>query len=140
MSKNTYHDELRKVPLFADLRADELDALAQTATGLRFEAGKVLMREGQVAHEMFVVLSGTLEVTRGGEHVADIGPGGFAGEMALLTHSHRTSTVTATTDVALLHIDGRSFSTLLEEVPQIAVRMLPVVASRVEASFDHHCG
>jgi CRP-like cAMP-binding protein len=46
--------------------------------------------------------------------------------------------VTASTDVVVLHIDGRSFSTLLDDVPQIAVRMLPVVASRVTAATDHH--
>lgn len=136
--KSSYHDQLREVPLFAGLRSDELDALGRTATELRFEAGKTLMREGDLAHEMFVVISGTLEVTRHGQHIADIGPGGFAGEMALLTHTHRTSTVTTRTDVVALHIDGRSFSILLEEVPQIAVRMLPVVASRVTSSSDLH--
>lgn len=136
--KRSYHDQLREVPLFADLSSDELDALGRTATELRFEAGTTLMREGELAHEMYAVISGTLEVTRNGEHIADIGPGGFAGEMALLTHAHRTSTVTASTDVVVLHIDGRSFSTLLDDVPQIAVRMLPVVASRVTAATDHH--
>ena len=138
MKKNAYHAHLREVPLFAELEDDELDAVGRTATELRLEPGKILMKEGEVAHDMVVVREGTLEVTRDGEHIADIGPGGFAGEMALLTRTTRNSTVRAKTSISVLHIDGRSFSSLLENVPQIAVKMLPVVASRVTANSDHH--
>jgi hypothetical protein len=38
----------------------------------------------------------------------------------------------------MLHIDGRAFSALLEDVPEIAVKMLPIVASRVTANSDEH--
>ena len=68
--------------------------------------------------------------------MADIGPGGFAGEMALLTRSHRNSTVTAKTACSVLHIDGRAFTALLSDVPEIAVKMLPIVAGRVAADGD----
>jgi CRP-like cAMP-binding protein len=138
MKKNAYHAHLRKVPLFAELDDDQLDAVGRTATELRLEPGKILMTEGEIAHDMVVVLEGSLEVTRNGAHIADIGPGGFAGEMALLTRTTRNSTVRAKTPISVLHIDGRSFSSLLEDVPQIAVRMLPVVAGRVTANSDHH--
>jgi CRP-like cAMP-binding protein len=138
MARNKYHNHLREVPLFSGLDDEELDAVDRAATELRFGAGKVLMKEGEVAHEMIVVLEGTLEVTRGGAHIADIGPGSFAGEMALLTRAHRNSTVTAKTDIVVLDIDGRSFSAVLEDAPQIAVKMLPVVAARVNANSDHH--
>ena len=138
MAKNEYHQHLRSVPLFADLDKHELDVLASASTELRLPAGQVLMTEGRTAHEMFVVMQGTLEVTKDGEHVADIGPGGFAGEMALLTHAQRHATVTAKTEVLVLDIDGRSFQVVLEEAPMIAVKMLPIVASRVVANSEHH--
>lgn len=138
MAKNRYHEHLRSVPLFADLDKHELDILAQASTELRLSAGKVLMTQGRLAHEMFVVMEGTLEVTRDGEHIADIGPGGFAGEMALLTHVPRSATVTAKTDVLVIDIDGRSFQVVLDEAPMIAVKMLPVVANRVVENSDHH--
>lgn len=136
--KDQYHEYLRQVPLFADLDKRELDHVSQAATDLELDAGDVLMREGSMANEMVIVVDGTLEVTRDGEHVADIGPGGFAGEMALLTHSHRHATVTTKTSCSVLHIDGRAFSALLEDVPEIAVKMLPIVASRVTDNSDHH--
>ena len=138
MAKNQYHEYLRKVPLFADLDKRELDHVSQAATDLELEPGNVLMREGSMANEMVIVVEGTLEVTRDGEHIADIDSGGFAGEMALLTRSHRHATVTTKTACSVLHIDGRAFSTLLEDVPEIAVKMLPIIASRVTANSIEH--
>ena len=134
MFKNTYHDHLRKVPLFAKLDARELDALGQLATELSFAPGEVLLRQGDRAYEMFIVLDGTLVVTRDDVYVADIGPGGFAGEMALLTDSPRNATVVTKSDVRLLHIDARSVQNLLQSIPEIAVKMLPIVASRAAAN------
>jgi len=136
--KNQYHEHLKSIPLFAGLDRHELDVIASAAVELRLPAGRVLMSQGAVAHEMFVVMEGTLEVIRDGEHVADIGAGGFAGEMALLTHAHRHASVVAKTDVTVLDIDGRSFSFVLEEAPQIAVKMLPIVAGRVIDNSEHH--
>ena len=136
MARHAYHENLTGIPLFAGLDDDELDLVAQAATELRFPAGRVLMREGDVAHEMFIVTDGTLEVTRGGQHVADIGAGGFAGEIALLTHQHRTSTVACSTDCTVLHIDGRVFSTVIEETPGIAAKMMPIIAARLSENAD----
>ena len=98
----------------------------------------MLVRQGDPAHEMFIVTVGELEVTRDGVHIAVIGPGSFAGEMAVLARTQRNSTVTAKTDVEVLHIDGRSLQALFADVPEIAVKMLPVVAGRVIENSDHH--
>jgi CRP-like cAMP-binding protein len=138
VARKSHHEHLRKVPLFASLDAKELDAVGQTATELDFPAGNVLMTEGARAHEMYVLVDGTVEVTQGGEHVADVAAGGFVGEMALLAHTTRNSTVTAKTDITVLHIDGREFATLLTRVPTIASKMLPVVAGRVAENSNQH--
>lgn len=138
MAKNRYHQYLRSVPLFADLNAHDLDVVGQAATDLTFTAGQVLMREGEIAHEMVVVVEGTLEVTRGGEHVAHIEVGGFAGEMALLADTRRNASVAAKTDASVIHLDGRAFHRVLAEAPQLAVKMLPVVARRVVDVSDDH--
>lgn len=125
-----HQDRLLAIPLFSKFNKHELEHVHGISTELRVKAGQVLMTEGNVGHEMVVVLEGELEVRRGGEHVADIGPGGFAGEMALLAHRPRNSSVVAKTDGVILHIDGRGFAALLDDVPQLAVRMLPIVATR----------
>ena len=139
MSSNAYYRHLRSVPLFADLSRRELEVVGQAATDLELPAGRVLITEGSSGHEMFVVTDGTLDVTADGEHLAEIGPGEFVGEMALLTHCPRNATVTATTDVTVIHLDGRAFSAMLEKAPQIAVKMLPVVAGRVAGREDTPC-
>lgn len=138
MARHAYHEHLKGIPLFSGLSEDELDEVAMSATQLEYEAGKVLMREGELAHEMFVVLEGTLEVTRHGEHIADITPRGFAGEMALLAHSHRNSTVSAKTSVSVLHLDGRQFAALIQKSPTIAAKLLPVIAKRMADNLEHH--
>ena len=138
MAKNEYHEYLRRVPLFRDLDSDELDSVGAVVTDLRFDAGDVLIRQGASAHEIFIVTTGNLEVTRDDQHIADLGPGDFAGEMAVLARTQRNSTVTAKTDVEVLHIDGRSLQALFADVPQIAVKMLPIVAGRVIDNSDHH--
>jgi CRP/FNR family cyclic AMP-dependent transcriptional regulator len=127
-------EHLRKVPLFTDFSRDDFEHIHSVATELQVAAGQVLMSEGETGHEMVVVLDGALEVRRDGVHVADIGPGGFVGEMALLLHRQRNSTVVASADSTVLQIDGRGFDALLESVPQLAVKMLPVVAARVAAT------
>ena len=138
MARNAHHDHLRSVPLFADLGDHELDVVGGATTEIDLKAGHALIREGEIAHEMFVLISGELEVTRGCETVATIDAGGFAGEMALLTRARRDATVTARTDVTVLHLDGRSFGSVLDEAPEIAVKMLPIVAARVVDNSTHH--
>lgn len=131
-----HDDPLRQVPLFAGMSDHELEHIHHIATSLGVREGQVLMEEGSASHEMVVVLSGSLEVTRHGEHIADIGPGGFAGEVGLLCHKPRNSRVTVKQASEVLHLDGRGFAALLEDVPMLAVKMLPIVASRVEPA-DH---
>jgi CRP-like cAMP-binding protein len=135
---DTYHDYLRSVPLFADLDSEELNSISGAVTDVSMPAGRQIIQQGTSAREMVIVVDGTLEVTRDGTHIADIGPGGFAGEMALLSQGRRNATVAAKTDVSLLHIDGRDFWSLLERVPELSLKMLAVVAERVAANEEHH--
>lgn len=137
LSSHPYTEHLRGVPLFSKLSDGDLERIATVATELRETAGKTLLREGSAALEMFVVLDGELEVTREGQHVANLGPGAFAGELALLAHAQRSSTVTCTSDTTILHIDGRAFGPLLEDAPHIAVKMLPIVAQRAIDNATH---
>jgi CRP-like cAMP-binding protein len=130
MRKHYFDETLTRIPLFDGLDANDLDAVTSASTKLHLDAGTTLMREGTFAYDVFVVIDGTLEVTRDGEHVAHIGPGGLAGEMGILADKPRNSTVTAATDVEVLEIDRRSFAGLLNAVPELAANILPVVAER----------
>ncbi len=136
--RNSYHDYLRGVPLFSGLSDADLERVSQATSDLRFHEGRTLVKEGSVAHEMMILTSGTATVVRDGEHVADLGPGDVLGELAVLSHEHRTATVTATSDVEVIHLTADRFAKLLNDVPAIAPKMLPVVASRAVANI-HDC-
>lgn len=130
-AETEYHRYLRQVPLFTSLSNTELDSVARATTDLRFEPGHTLVREGSRAFEMMIVTHGAAEVTRDGRHVATLVPGDVVGELSILAPGPRGATVTATTDVELIHLTADRFAQLLAEVPAIAPKLLAVVAARV---------
>ena len=131
MARDAWLDYLAQVPLFAQCDKKQLQQVAAASTDLNVEAGRVLVREGDVGHECFVIVEGNATVTRGGAEVAKIGPGAVVGELAPLTGASRTATVTADTPLEILVIAQGEFNGLLEEVPGLAVTLLRSLAARV---------
>jgi CRP/FNR family transcriptional regulator, cyclic AMP receptor protein len=127
---------LKKVPLFAGCSKSELRELAKTADELDLRQGTVLTREGRLGREFFVLIDGTAEVTKKGKKIAELGPGDWLGEIALITDSPRTATVTATTPVDVLVITDRRFRSVVETMPSIAMKVLASVGERL--SHDAH--
>ena len=122
---------LKKVPLFAGCSKSELRELAKTADELDIREGTVLTREGRTGKEFFVLVDGTAQVTKSGKKVADLKGGDWFGEIALLTDSPRTATVTATSPVDVLVITDRRFRTVVETMPSIALKVLSCVGERL---------
>jgi CRP-like cAMP-binding protein len=124
---------LAKVPLFAECSKRELSRIASLADELEVPAGRVLARQGEFAHEGFVILSGKARVSfRGKRNTLRLGTGDAFGEMALLkTRGKRSATVTAETDMDVLVLTSRQFATLLDDVPSVARKVLSAVADRV---------
>lgn len=122
---------LRSVPLFASLSDASLEALAERVTGFEAPAGHVLIQPGQPGSGLFLIQEGTVSIERG-EETFERGAGDFVGELALLADDGlRTARVRAASPVRGLAIDRATFGRLLEEEPQIAVAMLPVLARRL---------
>ena len=127
---------LKSVPLFAGCSKTELRQLAKTADEIDLRQGTVLTREGRPGREFFVLIDGTAEVTKKGKKIADLGPGDWLGEIALITDSPRTATVTATSPVDVLVITDRRFRSVVETMPSIALKVLACVGERL--STDAH--
>jgi len=102
-------DMLRKVPAFAGCSDKELSEAARHVDEWEVAAGTALTREGTVGHEAFVIIEGEAAVMINGESVADLGPGQFVGEMAMLDRRPRSATVVAQTDMRLLLIGPSAF-------------------------------
>ena len=131
LRRNEKVDLVRHVPLFSQCSKRELAQIAGIADEIDLREGKVLIREGERGREFFVLLDGSAEVTKGGRRVNTLGPGDFFGEIALVSNSARTATVTATSPVYTLVITERSFRRLLDEVPEIQRKVLLALAERL---------
>ena len=127
---------LKKVPLFAGCSKNELRQLAKIADELDLREGTVLTREGRPGREFFVLIEGTAEVRKKSKKIADLGPGDWLGEIALITDSPRTATVTATSPLDVLVITDRRFRSVVETMPSIALKVLARVGERL--SSDAH--
>jgi CRP/FNR family transcriptional regulator, cyclic AMP receptor protein len=125
---------LRKVPLFAHCSRRELVNVASIGYEDQFPAGQELTREGERGRQFFVLLEGSANVSKGGNEVATMKKGDFFGETALVSHSARTATVTATTPVRALVITDRNFRSLLGRSPSIQMKVLAALADRLTSS------
>ena len=121
---------LKSIPLFEEMGDDELRQIAPFAQEVSVEEGKVLVREGDYSYEFMVIQDGEVEVTRGGEHVADLGAGDFFGEMGLLEKTLRNSTVTAKTPVKLITLTGWDLRRVERTAPDAIERVRTVLEER----------
>jgi CRP/FNR family transcriptional regulator, cyclic AMP receptor protein len=132
LSKNEKVELLKRTALFAECTKAELIEVALSADERDAPAGDSLMEEGQAGREFFVLVEGAVTVRRGGKRLADLGPGDWFGEIAILTYKPRTATVTAISPVRLLVISDRAFRRVVETTPRIALNVLRSVAARLE--------
>jgi CRP-like cAMP-binding protein len=109
-----------------DKLVNELD----DSSRMRYAQGKVIVQEGQAGVLMYVVLDGTVDISIRNKAVAEIGPGGMFGEMALITHEQRVASATARTDCVLLAINRNMFLDLVRANPKFAVSLLGAVGNR----------
>ena len=131
LGRNAKIDLLKRVPLFAGCSKVELRELALVADELDLREGRTLVREGQPGREFFVLIEGGVRVSRKGRKLNDLGPGDWFGEIALLTNTPRTATVTATSPIRVLVITDRSFRRVVESMPTIALKVLSTLGQRL---------
>ena len=124
---------LKSIPLFEEVGEEELAQIAPFATEVEVEAGRELVREGDFSYEFMAIEEGEAEVTRGGEHVAELGPGDFFGEMGLLERTLRNATVTAKTPIRLVTLTGWDLKRVERSAPAAMERIRSVLEERRQA-------
>lgn len=122
---------MRQVPLFSGCSKRELGEIAAIADELQFPPGRDLMKEGSPGREFVIVLDGVVEVRKNGRKMPIRGGTVFFGEIALLSNSPRTATVTTKTPVRALVITDRAFRRILDSSPQIQHKVLASLAERL---------
>lgn len=131
LRKNAKLELLKRIPLFADCSKKELEAVAAVADELDLPAGRTLTKEGATGAEFVVLVEGAAEVRRRGRKVNTLGGGDFLGEIALLTGSPRTATVTTSEPSRLLVLTAGSFRRVLRETPSLQLKVLDELARRL---------
>ena len=124
---------LQAIPLFSGLSEDQLRAVGTWIQEKSVGDGEELVREGDFSYDLFVIEDGTAEVTRGGEHIADLGPGDVFGEIGVLTDALRNATVTARSSMRLLTLSHWDLDRLRKQVPQIDERAREAMRQHLEA-------
>ncbi|MGH2953876.1 MAG: cyclic nucleotide-binding domain-containing protein [Solirubrobacterales bacterium] len=122
--------ELKGIPLFADVPDDKLTKVATFATLESFVEGQEIIREGGYSNDFYAIDEGTVKVERGGEHLADLGPGDVFGEQGLLEQSERTATVTATSAVRVIKIEHWELSRMRKALPDLVEQLRKKVEER----------
>jgi MFS family permease len=122
---------LSHVPIFRPLPPTTLDQLASSLILLKSTAGSEIIHEGESGDRFYIVASGELDVTAGGEHLTKLGPGDYFGEIALLRDVPRTATVTAKGDVELFALERDEFLSAVTGHPASAEAADAVVSTRL---------
>lgn len=124
-------DELRALPLFADVSDPGLERLSECVAELERAPGQVIALPGDPGSGMFVIREGTVSVELRGDAPIELKDGNFFGELALLTpQATRIGRVRAATKVRLLSIPREDALVLVESEPSVALTMLKEIARR----------
>jgi CRP-like cAMP-binding protein len=126
-------DDLRRVPLFADLDNRQLKKLASRFRERTVGPGTAVVQEGEMSGVgFFVVGDGQASVTVGGNEVTTLGPGDHFGEIALVNEGKRTATITATTELQLFEIPFWDFRDFAHKNPDVTWTLLQHVVALLQ--------
>ncbi len=107
---------LRDLGTFPDASDAELATIAAAGQLVTVPEGWSLIWERTPADKAYVVLSGDIDVRRGGALVARLGAGDVVGEVAIVEHRLRTATLVAATRLEVLHVTREAVERLYAEV------------------------
>ncbi len=122
---------LKSTPLFSKVAAEDLASLARHAAERGYPAGQRIVTEGEQGDELYLIVSGSAQVTRGGHAIQTLGPGDAFGELAVLDAGPRNATVTALTDTETLAISSEEFYEILYEQAEIAEGVIRMLVKRI---------
>ena len=124
--------QLADIPLLAELSSAELIVLAERMRELEVEAGSFVVEQGELSYKFYVILEGTALVEKEGNHLADLGPGDFFGEMGIVGHSRRGADVIATSPLRLVVLVGWDLRMLMDQFPRLRRRIQHAIVDRAD--------
>jgi len=130
-------ETLRKVPLFEGANAVLLASLILALKPVVFQPGDLVIRQGEIGREMYLISRGEVEVTDGsGNALATLGEGDFFGEASLLTSAPRNATVRAKSYCDFFALDKSDFKRVLRDHPQFRQSLMEIARTRYNLSAE----
>jgi CRP-like cAMP-binding protein len=118
-------DALQRIPLFSDLDQRQLRRIGRDVKERTFDEGTSIVEQGEMSGiGFFLIVEGEAGVVVDGRRVARLHPGDHFGELALITESTRTATVTALTPLRCLELTAWDFREVAKEHPDITWKLL----------------
>jgi len=132
---------LRKVPLFAQLSFEQLDAVHRFMREVDYLEGEIIVREGEPGRELYVLLEGEVGFFKGhgGAGARQLGSAeavSYFGEIAILDNAPRSATVVVSRDARLLELEGERFKELVLQAPEIAFEIFRVLTARIRSAEE----
>ena len=124
--------QLADIPLFAELSGEDLVGLADRMHELEVAPGDFVVQQGELSYKFYLILEGTAALDREGEHLGDLGPGDFFGEMGIVGHSRRNADVVATSPMRMAVLVGWDLRTLMDEFPRLRRQIQAAIVDQPE--------
>lgn len=136
MAPATNEALLRKTQLFARLTESEMRTLCARVSKRRFARGQTLFSEGEQCHGLFVVATGRIRIFKlspsGREQVLAVeGAGSSFAELPVFDGGVYPASASALEDTEVLFISRKDFQNYCREHPEVALKVLAVVGSRL---------
>ena len=133
---------LRNVPLFSGLDESELERLSRVAGRKRAARNEQVVRAGEGADSLLILLTGRAKVTNFDEDgreiiLAWLGPGEFFGEMGLIDGSPRSASVVAVENCELMTIGKNEFQRCMQDNFQVAQKLMQILVRRLREADRH---
>ena len=121
---------LKKFELFKDVEESKLSKIAPFTMLVEFPEGKTVIQEGGYSNDFYAIESGTAKVERGGDTIAEIGPGDVFGEQGLLERQERSASVVATSPLRALKIEHWEIPRMRKAMPEVLEELQRTIEAR----------
>jgi protein phosphatase len=114
---------LARIPVFAELEYKDMVKLLEIIEMRSARPQDVLVREGELGDEMYILLGGRVDVYKQEQHFNELGPGDFFGELSIIDDIPRSATVTAREPLTMLVLDRQRLFAHLDKNPKMAAKI-----------------
>jgi len=127
---------LKRIELFSQISGEDLAQIAQITDEVHFDDVEDIFQEAEPGDTLYFIVSGQINIHRGGHGLSLMGEREVFGEMSLLDSEPRSATATAVGDVTLLKIERDDFNEILAEKPEIAQGIIRVLSYRLRKTLS----